>query len=685
MKIKDNLFLNFLFVFLITYSGEMIFRSISGFDLVVWESFRIMISTGILALFITFVSQLFKRRGIRTFINLLYVSIYLIYVVLQLNFMNFLGVYISFNTSSQFGAVTDYIIDYIGHLKIIYAVILIPLIMTYLFYLKFLKKKEYVKNSISIHSVKYLVVLFVLCWFYFISLTIPFMQNKLQVEKNINLFRSPDVPTVAMNEFGTTMFGIIDLKSFLFPVEIVDEDYEPAKEAEKSTRQVSEALSYIAKNETNAKYENINNYFLSQPVTDFNEYTGMFEGKNVVVILMESVGEGIINKENFPNFYKLYSEGWHWVNNYSPRNSCATGNNEFSAMTSLFSIYNTCTSNVYKKNVYPEAIFNLFNNKGYSTMSMHDYIDWYYDRSVTHPNMGSMKYLDAEDLKLEYGSWPSDAIFFEKAFDIVLSSDNEQPFMLWLTTVTGHQPYYNNSTYGEYYKKDFKEKGYSTQVARYLSKIKVTDDAIGVMIDKLKEAGEWENTVIVMTGDHYPYGLNKNYIEEIVFHDLSDYDIEKTPFVIYNAEMEPKEFTEYTSYLNIVPTLANLMNLDYDPRFYVGTDLLSSDYESRVMFADGSWKNEKAFYNASTSKIKYYVEDFEYTPEEIQAVNKKVSEKNVMSSSAIKNNYFKYVYEKIDEYNELFNKPEEELVSEVPEVTVDTGEDETNKIESVTE
>ena len=73
----------------------------------------------------------------------------------------------------------------------------------------------------------------------------------------------------------------------------------------------------------------------------------------------------IIDEEKFPNFYELYTNGYHWVNNYSPRNSCATGNNEFSAMTSLYSIYNTCTSNTYKDNKYYESIFGLFNDKGY--------------------------------------------------------------------------------------------------------------------------------------------------------------------------------------------------------------------------------------------------------------------------------------------------------------------------------
>ena len=66
--------------------------------------------------------------------------------------------------------------------------------------------------------------------------------------------------------------------------------------------------------------------------------------------MLESVNDIIINKEDYPNFYKMYSEGWHWKNNYSPRNSCSTGNNEMSGMTSLFSIYNTCTANNYRKN-----------------------------------------------------------------------------------------------------------------------------------------------------------------------------------------------------------------------------------------------------------------------------------------------------------------------------------------------
>jgi len=188
---------------------------------------------------------------------------------------------------------------------------------------------------------------------------------------------------------------------------------------------------------------------------------------------------------------------------------------------------------------------------------------------------------------------------------------------------------------------------------------------LGINIIKAdeKDAGEFENTVIVMLADHYPYGLSKSQIAEIIDHELGDYEIEKTPLVIYNPEMTSKSFTEYSSYINLVPTIANLMNLDYDPRLYMGSDLLSEDYESMVVFADGSWKNEKAYYNASTSKIKYYGEEL-YTSEEIQEINNKVSLKIQMSSTAIKNNYFNYLEKKLDEYEQTHQKVEEDIITD---------------------
>ena len=113
--------------------------------------------------------------------------------------------------------------------------------------------------------------------------------------------------------------------------------------------------------------------------------------------------------------------------------------------------------------------------------------------------------------------------------------------------------------------------------------------------------------------------------------------------------MEAKTFSSYTSYINIVPTLANLFDLNYDPRLYMGHDLLDSNYESLVVFADGLWKNERAYYNAQNGVIKNYT-DTPYTNEEIKAINEKVSYQMKMSSLAIKNNYFKYLENALSKY-----------------------------------
>ena len=72
--------------------------------------------------------------------------------------------------------------------------------------------------------------------------------------------------------------------------------------------------------------------------------------KNLIVIMMESTNDIFKNADYYPNFQRILNGGWYFENNYSPRNSCATMNNEFSGMTSLYSIYNTCTASKYKSN-----------------------------------------------------------------------------------------------------------------------------------------------------------------------------------------------------------------------------------------------------------------------------------------------------------------------------------------------
>lgn len=658
-------FKNYIILFVFLFVIEIMFKICGNIPVFDYSLLRIFLSTNIIALIFSFIELLLPKK-VNVGINIMLVLTATVYSIAQLGFENFLGVYISLGTSSQLGAVIDYIREYLLSFKWYFWLLVIPFILLIIYYIFFDKrvfkelpklKKEYIFKDVTIKCGLFIGSFLILSSLYYCTLKINFMQNKLQTVSNYELFKNPSVPSIAIKQFGSTTYGLLDVKNYFFPSEEAELEIAYKKEEQVITdysRNIDDsAWEWVIDNEKNKTYQNLNNYFISQSITEKNEYTGMFENKNVIVIMLESVGELIINEEYFPNFYKLYNEGWAWTNNYSPRNSCATGNNEMSGMVSLYSIYNSCTANNYKNNTYSASIFNVFNNKGYQTSSMHNYTETYYSRSKIHENMGSGIYYGVQDLDLEYSyeykEWPSDVEFIDKAMDIILESEDSRPFMTWLTTVTSHQPYGVSSEYGDLYLDKFKDSGLPKDIQRYYSKLTVLDNALGLLLERLENSGKLNDTVVVLYGDHYPYGLSKSTLSKVLTYDLNDYETERTPFVIYNPEMEAKKFEEYTSYINILPTLANLFNLNYDPRLYMGSDLLSDDYESLVVFADGSWKNELAYYNASTGNIKYYT-DFEYSTEKIKEINESVTLKMKMSTLAIKNNYFEYLDKAIAKY-----------------------------------
>lgn len=657
MSKKFNLYVFTYVTFLLgMFASEIIFRVINKSNLLDITVIRIFCEMNIIISILTFIFLKFNTK-VRIFLELLIIFISNAYACLQLGFNNFLGVYISFQTSSQLGAVRDYIKDFMLSFKLYYFLTLLPFLVVFLMYITLFKKidDETCKKNNIITS---LIILVVSISIFIASIIMPLLQDKNQTVSTRELFRTASNPSLTVEQYGTLGFCFLDIKAMLFPVS-ASEDYEviskPKKETTVNSRVIDDTdWKKIISKETNKSLNNLNNYFINRDITDKNKYTGLFEGKNLIVIMMESVNDIFINEEYYPNFYKLVNEGWYWENNYSPRNSCATMNNEFSAMTSIYSIYNTCTASRYKANTYYESLFNLFNNKNYVTFSSHNYTQAYYPRKVIHKNMGSKEYYGVEKLGIpysnEYIEWANDDDFMEKILDIIddKTSDGAN-FMTWLTTVSSHQPYSVDSTQGNKYYSMTKDTKYPADVRRFMSKLKILDDGLGMLLEGLESRGILDDTVIVLYSDHYPYGISKNTLNKVMNYDVSeDYNAERVPFIIYNSREESKVFSEYTSYINILPTLANLFNLEYDPRLYLGMDVLSDDYESLVVFADGSWKNAKAFFNAVKNKIKYYSND-EYTSEEIRRINADVNTKINVSSAVIKNNYFEYLHKKLDE------------------------------------
>ncbi len=688
-------------MFLTFFSTEIIFRIVLNIPIWEWSLLRIFLGlTAISFLLGTLYSFCGRVAGnILSFITCLFMSIY---AILQAGFVNYLGVYMSINTSSQAGAVKEYIADYIKSFKNDFYFILIPVGILLIYYLLWERKvkikiknrnynvlevlggeeakeaerlriKTQDKKTARTTRVAFLVLIIFSIGFYYFSLTADFMQNKLQLINNKSLFENPEMPNIAVNQFGITMFGLLDVKTTIMPASTLDDEFingfnKPIQEITDYTRYIDDtAWEKIIGEEKNTNYKRLSNYYISKRITPKNDYSGIFHGKNLIVIMMESTNNIAINPEYFPNLYKLYSEGWSWDNAYSPRNACSTGNNEMSGMVSIFTINRSCTANYYKDNEYFTGIFNLFNRAGYTTSSYHNNADQYYYRKQIHAGMGSMKYYNANDLGISvpnvYQEWESDIELMEKYLANIKDQDH---FMSWITTVTAHQPYTVSSEYGDLYLDDFADTEYNTSLKRYLSKLKVFDQAIGTLISGLEEQGKLDDTVIVLYGDHYPYGLTNATLKQIVDYDIDkNYEVDRTPFIIYNPNIRATKFTEYTSYMNILPTLANLFDLNYDPRLYSGFDILSDEYENKVVFADGSWQSPIGFYDAATGKMDYFGDE-RYEDEEILRINQEIVNNIRMSNLAITSNYFEYLGKKLAEYNSpllqnniIFNEQEE--------------------------
>lgn len=677
--LKNNLIKNYMILVVFFSLLEISFRLISGISLNNIALLRIFIGVNFVSILLSFILSWFNKLISKILVLLVSFALSA-YTFFQIGFNNFIGVYASVNTKSQLGAVKDYIIDFFASFKGTYYLAFIPFILLIIYYLfldklteKRIDKRFPLKTNImfepGIRTITSILVLTFTGFLYYTSLDASFMQNKLQTISNKELFAYPSIASTTINQFGVLGFGFLDIKSTMVeaPSKVIYTVFENNGKDNSNTeskREIDDTiLDEIIKNEKNTTLNNINNYIKNKDITDYNSHTGMFEGKNVIVIMMESTNDIIINKDLYPNFYKLYSEGISFKNNYSPRNSCATGNNEFSGMTGLYTIQNNCTANIFSNNTYFTSIFNIFKNAGYRATSMHDYTEQYYVRNIIHKNLGSEAYYNANDLNIkyynEYKNWASDEDFMNAAMDITLNDTSDKPFMLWLTTVSGHQPYKVSSVEGDKYLSITEGTDYSMEVRRYMSKLKTFDNGLGILLDKLKASGKLDDTVIVMYGDHYPYGLKNKDISSVLTYDLDDYEVERVPMVIYNSTIKSEVVEKYSSYVNLTPTLANLFNLDYDPRYYMGTDVFSDDYLNMVAFADGSWKNADVYYNASSGSIKYYTSN-EYTTDELIRINNIVTNRMQISESIIRNNYFNYLENKINSYKSANDTNKEE-------------------------
>lgn len=481
------------------------------------------------------------------------------------------------------------------------------------------------------------------------------------------LYKETHAPMITINKVGLLSMEVLDLDRFIFgfeeklyninkPTDNKEETKKPEETEEIKYNVLDIDFDKLINEEENSMVKSMHEYFKNVTPTKQNEYTGIFKGKNLIYITAEGFDKIAIDESLTPTLYKLANNGFVFENYYQPLFTVSTSDGEYMFLNSLipkegvWSFYRS--SNIYM----PFGIGNVFKREGYSTVNAyHDHTYTYYNRDKSHPNLGFDKYIGCgnglEEL-INCKTWPeSDVEMINATVDDYINSDN---FMTYYMTVSGHLNYTFTGNYISYKNKDLvKDLPYTDHVKAYLAANIELDRAIESLINKLKEKGKLDDTVIVISPDHYPYGLKTSELNEISKTDRSDkFEMFHTSLILYNSEIEENvKVTKYVSSIDVLPTIYNLFGIKYDSRLLMGRDALS-DAEGLVILSDRSFINEFGSYNSITGKYTKFKEDV--SNDYIEKLNHEVYQRFTMSSLLLyeKNGVYLDYYRKLGLYED---------------------------------
>ena len=424
--------------------------------------------------------------------------------------------------------------------------------------------------------------------------------------------------------FGTGTGSIVAEESA--PEEIPEEPEEtkdPGTVAAPPKKYQDNKLSYdfaaLSESREDERLKALDDYMASRTPTKKNEYSGMFQGYNVVVLLCESFSPYLIDEERTPALWRMKTEGWDFTDYYGTVND-NTSNSEYALITGLlpdpsllgkgwdtFYDFNSCTAS--KDNYLPFCLGNKLRQRGYRSYGIHYYYNNYYGRNRSYPNFGydfiSMNH------GLSYSAdWPTSDLEMVKQTVPMLLEPNENGeisrFGAYFLTFSGHMQYNfetnNVARRNREVSKDMEGLSYATKA--FVSCNQELEYALEYMFEEFEAAGVLDNTLFVLLPDHYPYALGLTKLSELAGKDLeadsfeSEFNTYKGCLMFWTPSMEAIEVDTTCCELDILPTLLNLLGLEYDSRLLMGTDIFSTA-EHFAILGDRSFVTKDMFYNAS--------------------------------------------------------------------------------------
>ena len=612
---------------------ELVFHYVQFNTINIYSLFRMYLFTFIFSMIIT---SLISKKSFHS-VTFIIITLLCAYSFVELIFKNKMGDFYSFNTVSD-GAtrIAQYALIFVQSAPSSYYLCFLPIIV-YIFLAKFVELKSKISFFNFLTTIISIFML-VICFNWGSGYELLSDEYKYYSNKSI-----------LVDRLGITHFLARDLASFFYTSEdnfVIEESIEDDADITNTSRDIDDTYwESIIKNETNQNLQAIDKYLSSKNITDTNEHTGRFEDYNFVYFMVEALDYLAIDPELTPTLYKMYKDGDTFYNHYSPLYSCATGESEFVSYTSLFPYLNLCTPNYVYEHKFYEALPFLFKNKGYTTFALHNWRDEFYARNELLPNLGFDYYVDIDDIWKDTSivhntGWLSDTMLVQQAIEEIAKTDGK--FFCDIITSAMHFPYNESSYWGDYYLNDVRKvhPEWSIDYQRYMSKSMDFDNSLKVLMDYLEANDLADNTVICIYADHRPYWLNYDlvvsYTKELNDRN-SDYGIYRSPFIIYCPDEIGEVNYNYCSTLDHVPTIANLFNLNYDPRLYMGQDIYSGD--NVVIFTDGNWLNKDGIYYAINDQF-VTNDGSEYDDMDVYRIKKQTNNIIKISEKIFDENYF---------------------------------------------
>ena len=398
----------------------------------------------------------------------------------------------------------------------------------------------------------------------------------------------------------------------------------------------------LAANATDEDIKALDEYFAGQNATNKNEYTGYFEGYNLIELCCESFSPVLIDKELTPLLYRMYHNGFIFDDFYTPYESNTT-NGEYTLCMGAFPDLSRSKSNGSFKasadNYVPFCLGNMFDAIGAQSYGYHNYKGWYYAREYTYPNMGLTAKFASDGMTFT-NSWPaSDLEMMEQSVGDYI---NDSQFFAHYMTFSGHYRYeYNTNAMVRKNWDAVKDLNYSDAVKGYLSCNLELEYALEYLVQQLKESGQYDHTVIALTCDHFPYGLTLDQYSELAGHDVdADFGKFENAFILWSPAMTEKVKVEQPMCnVDILPTLLNLWGFDYDSRLLVGKDIFS-DAGHVAILSNGSFITDKIKYNSSTGEVTYLVDQSQVSENYVNYWIEEVKRRFTISTEILNTDYY---------------------------------------------